>query len=66
MTTSDMLTYLKKEIKPLAESSRTKQSRKSSYTILEKPLDEKHGECVKEKINASLSKTRLVLDENLQ
>jgi hypothetical protein len=36
--------------------SRTKQSRKSSYTIPEKSLDERHGKCVKAKINASLFK----------
>jgi hypothetical protein len=61
-----MLAYLKKKIKPLTELSRTKQYHKSSYTILEKLLDERHGECVKEKIDASLSKTRFILDENLQ
>jgi hypothetical protein len=35
--------------KPLLESSKTKQSCKSSYTILEGQLDERHGEYVKTK-----------------
>ncbi len=50
----------KKKSKPLAELLGTKQSCKSSYTILKGSLDEKHGECVKIKINASLSKTRSI------
>jgi hypothetical protein len=66
MTMKNVLTYFKKEIKPLAELLGTKQSCKSSYTILKGLLDEKHGKCVKTKINASLSKTRSFLDENHQ
>ncbi len=37
-----------------------KQSCKSSYTIFKGPLDEKHGEHIKAKINASVSKTRFI------
>jgi hypothetical protein len=41
-----------KKSKPLAKSLRTKQSRKSSYTIRKRLLDKRHGEHVKAKINA--------------
>jgi hypothetical protein len=50
----------KKLSKPLIKSLGIKQSHKSSYTILGGPLDERHGERVKAKINASLSKTRSI------
>ncbi len=50
----------KNKSKPLAESLGTKQFCKSSRTILEGPLDERGGKCVKVEINASLSKTRFV------
>jgi hypothetical protein len=50
----------KKKSKPLTKSLGTKQFRKSSYTILKGPPDEKGGKCVKVEINASLSKTRFV------
>jgi hypothetical protein len=49
-----------KKSKPLIQSLRTRQYCKSSYTILEGLLDERHGECIKIDINASLSKTRFV------
>jgi hypothetical protein len=42
----------KKNSNPLTKSSRTKQSRKISYTKPERPLDKRHGEHVKAKINA--------------
>ncbi len=42
----------KKESKPFAKSSRTKQFHKSSYTILKGPSEEKRGEQAKAKINA--------------
>jgi hypothetical protein len=60
MTTSDVLAYLKKKSKPLAKSSKTKQFHKSSYTILEGLLDERHGERIKTKINACLFKTKSI------
>jgi hypothetical protein len=60
MTTNDVLAYLKKKSKPLIELLGTKQSRKNSYAILKGPLDERSGEHVKAKINASPSKTRFV------
>jgi hypothetical protein len=60
MTTSNVPTYLEKKSKPLAESLGTKQPCKSLYTIPKGLLDEKRGECVKTKRNASLSKIRYV------
>jgi len=50
----------KQKLKPLTKSSGTKQYRKSSCTIFEGLLDERHGECIKAKINAYLSKTRSI------
>ncbi len=46
---------LKKKPKPFAKSSKTKQSRKSSYTIPKGPL-KRQGERAKAKTNASQSK----------
>jgi hypothetical protein len=46
--------------KPLKKLLRTKQFDKSSYTIPKGPLDERCGERVKVKKNASLCKTRFV------
>jgi len=43
-----------------AKSSGTKKSCKNSYTIFEEPSDERRGECIRTKINASLSKTRSI------
>jgi len=45
---------------PIIESSGTKQSYKSSYTIPKGSLDERHGEHVKIKTNGYLSKTRSI------
>jgi hypothetical protein len=42
----------KNKSKPLAELSKTKQFRKSSYTIPKRPPNKKHDEHVKAKINA--------------
>jgi hypothetical protein len=50
----------KQKLKPLAKSSRTKQYRKSSCTIFERLSNERHGEYIKTKINAYLSKTRSI------
>jgi hypothetical protein len=55
---------LKRNKKPFAKSSRTKQFRKSSYTILEKSLNERHGECAKMVINASWFKITYVFGWN--
>jgi hypothetical protein len=44
-------THLQKISKPILKSYKTKQSCKSSYTILERPLGERHGEHAKVKIN---------------
>jgi len=49
-----------KRSKPLARLLGTKQSCKNSYTILERPPNERLGKRVKIKINASLSKTKVV------
>jgi len=57
---NDVLVYLKKISKSLTESSRIKQFHKSSYTILEGSLNERHGKHFKVEINASLSKTRSI------
>ncbi len=43
----------KKKSKPFKKSFKTKQSHKSSYTILKGSLDDIHGEHAKAKINAS-------------
>jgi hypothetical protein len=45
-------TLKKRKLNPFAESFGTKQSCKSSYTILEGPLQKKCGEWTKAKINA--------------
>jgi len=42
-----------KNSKSLTKSYGTKQYHKNSYTMHEKPLDEKHGEHTKTQINAS-------------
>jgi hypothetical protein len=52
---------LKKRLKPLAKSSKTKQSRRSSYTIFERPPEKRHGEQAKVEINVSRSKVTFVL-----
>jgi len=46
----------KKRLKPLPESYGTKLFCETSYTILEGPPKEKHGEQAKEGTNASQSK----------
>ncbi len=46
--------------KPLTKSSWIKQSRKSSYTILEGPSNERRDEHAKAKINVFLSKTKSI------
>ncbi len=51
----------KKRLKPLAKAYGTKQFGRSSYTIFEKPLEERHGEWVKVKTNVSWSKVTFVL-----
>jgi hypothetical protein len=50
----------KKRSKPLARSLGTKQSHKNSYTIPKIPPDERPRKHVKVKINAFLSKTKVV------
>jgi hypothetical protein len=50
----------KKRSKPLTKTFGTKPFHKSSYTILEGPLEKRHGEQVKTKINASQFKITLV------
>ncbi len=42
----------KQRSKPFAKSFGTKKIRKSSYTIPERPLEERHGEQTKAKTNA--------------
>jgi len=49
-----------KRWKPLIKSLGTKQFCKSSYTIFEKPSDERHGKQATIKINAFVSKTRSI------
>jgi hypothetical protein len=44
---------LKKSSKPFVKSSGTKQCHKSSYTISERPPEERHGEQTNVEINAS-------------
>jgi hypothetical protein len=56
----------KNKSKPLTKSSRTKQSRKSSYTIPEGLPNERHGECVKAKKMFFYPKQDPFLDENHQ
>jgi hypothetical protein len=63
MTTSDVPTYLKKRSKLLKELLGTKQCCKSSYTILEGPLDERCDECVKTKKMLLSPNQDLSLDE---
>jgi hypothetical protein len=50
----------KKNSKPLAKVIGTKQYRKSSYTILEGPLNERHNEHARMEINASRFKVTFV------
>jgi hypothetical protein len=50
----------KKKSKPFAKSSRTKQFCNRSYTIFERLLNERHGECAKMEINASWFKITYV------
>jgi hypothetical protein len=50
----------KQKSKPLAKSSRTKQYYKGSYTIFKGLSDERRGECINAKTNASISKTRSI------
>jgi hypothetical protein len=45
-------TLKKRKLNPLVESFGTKQSCKTSYTILESPLEERCGERAKAQINA--------------
>jgi len=51
----------KKRLKPLVEAFGTKQFGRSSYTIFERPLEERHGERAKVKTNVSWSKVTFVL-----
>jgi hypothetical protein len=51
---------LKKRLKPLTKSSRTKQSYRSSYTIPKRPLEERHGERTKAETNASQFKITFI------
>ncbi len=51
----------KERSKPLAESSRTKHFRKSSYTIPKGPPEEKHGEWTKASTNASWFRVTSIL-----
>jgi len=64
MTTSNVLTYLKK--KATSGVIRDEISHKSSYTTPEGSLDEKHGECVKAKKMFFYPKQYLFLDENFR
>jgi len=54
-------TLKKRKLNPLVESFGTKQSCKSSYTILKGPSKERCGERAKAKINASQFKITFVL-----
>ncbi len=51
---------LKTKLKLFAKSSKTKQFRKRSYSVLEKLLNERHCECAKMEINASCFKITYV------